>query len=247
MGDANIFKVRLKTIKSQVLDKFYEMEANYKSYIDNKESYETIEIYIKRRFEQYIEEYFDDDFAWSYMDLIVYWNQKDTYGYEITTGIKIPLLLINEYTNIVTGEKHKSSRRFNDMFCYNYQAILKYGCFGELNCYYINRASSPKLNFKSLEDMLYLKNYINSPQHEVGPFTKQLNEELEYAKTLVDNSLNKIFKKISEEEISLSKGIMNYENDAYELLKNLKYQEHIEKEEVVVKKKRWGIFHKKNV
>lgn len=245
MEATNIFKVRLKTIDWKVLDKFYEKEANYKSYIDNKESYETIDIYTKRRFEQYIEQWIGDNNVWSYIDLLVYWDQKSTYGYEITTGIKIPLLLINEYTNTITGKKHKSGRRFKDIFCYNYSVILNYGCFGELNCYYINRASSPKLNFQSLEDVIYLKKYINSTHHKVEPSTEKLTEELEYAKQIVDEKINEMIRTIYEEEINLLKETMNYENDVYELLKNLKYQEHVKKEEVVVKKKSWWPFSKK--
>jgi len=241
MEKANIFKVQLRTIDEKLLKQFNEKESSYKSYKNNNAPYETIEAYIKRKLGEYFEFYMDDDSMWcDFEDILVYWDGKNNYAYEIITGIQIPLFFTCEHKNTITNKIQNAGRRFNGLFCYNHSTILNNGRFGVLNCYYIDRFDSPKLNFKTSKDLRYLRDYINSPYHLVERFTKELEQNLTQSRQLINDKITQMINSIElDSKVYEEQYQPGMESIAYGLLESLKYQELIEKEPVVEEKKWW--------
>lgn len=255
MEKTNIFKVRLRTVDDKLLEQFNQKESSYSSYKNNNAPYETIEIYVKRRLEEFFEFYMDDDSMWcDFEDILVYWDGKNNYAYEIITGIQIPLFFTCEHKNTITNKMQNERRRFNGLFCYNYSTILNNGHFGVLNCYYIDRFDSPKLNFKASKDLRHLRDYINSPNHQVEKFTKELEQNLVQARKLMNNKITEMVKSIElesknyEEKYPLTEQYQSdMESITYGLLEGLRYQQHIAKEPVVKAKKWWEFRRHKNI
>lgn len=200
MEDKNIYKISLECIIGGTLDEDIQKDMECRFYFDNKKEQESIESFSREKIGKYFQHYLGCKDKWKTIEIMVYWNKMDNYAYEITTGIRIPLLIVNEQV-LPSGVK-RHGKKDRKLKYYNYSEIAKYGYFGKIS-YSCEKKKSKKEKLKlSQENLEQLKKYIQDNKMETNEgiisFQSQLQSTIQDSQAYVIESVKNMVNAFQE-------------------------------------------------
>ena len=173
-----------KALEIYYLDEDIDRDTILAVCFDSKQEQESIEMFSKRRLGEYFESYLQCEEKWETIEIMVYWDRKSEFAYEITTGMQIPLLIMNEHS--YPSDVKKQNKKVN---YYNYSKVSKYGYFGKINyCGEKKKTEESELE-SSRETLQQLKIYIEENKMETNEGILAFQSRLQ---TVIQNSQNYI-------------------------------------------------------